>query len=228
MAKFPTGAYNSGRKKELVPVTGHRQWIILRLQCRCCRCAAFLVSVHFDVKTPLMGKDGSEAAPIQATEPNRTQQPATSSRADIDTFLGHAKALHPAVKAGERGRLIFALDATMSRQPTWDQACQLQAEMFREAATVGGLDLQLVYYRGLSECRASGWVAEPERFGKLMSRIDCRGGQTQIAKVLAHARRENDRFKVGALVFIGDAMEEKISTSSARAPANSACAAFRH
>jgi hypothetical protein len=157
-----------------------------------------------------MGKDGSEAAPIRATEPNRTQQPATSSRADIDTFLGQAKALHPAVKAGERGRLIFALDATMSRQPTWDQACQLQAELFREAATVGGLDLQLVYYRGLSECRASGWVAEPERFGKLMSRIDCRGGQTQIAKVLAHARRENDRFKVGALVFIGDAMEENL------------------
>src|SRR5262249_61944775 len=104
--------------------------------------------------------------------------------------------------------LIFALDATMSRQPTWDQACRLQAEMFREAATLGGLDLQLVYYRGLAERRASRWIAEPERFGELMSRIDCRGGQTQIAKVLAHARRENDRFKVGALVFIGDAMEE--------------------
>jgi hypothetical protein len=82
--------------------------------------------------------------------------------------------------------------------------------MFREAANVGGLDLQLVYYRGLAECRASGWVAEPDRFGELMSRIDCRGGQTQIAKVLAHARRENDRFKVGALVFIGDAMEENL------------------
>jgi hypothetical protein len=82
--------------------------------------------------------------------------------------------------------------------------------MFREAATVGRLDLQLVYYRGLAECRASGWVAEAERFGELMSRIDCRGGQTQIAKVLAHARRENDRFKVGALVFIGDAMEENL------------------
>jgi hypothetical protein len=82
--------------------------------------------------------------------------------------------------------------------------------MFGEAATIGGLDLQLVYYRGLTECRASRWVAEPKRFGELMSRIDCRGGQTQIAKVLAHARRENDRFKVGALVFIGDAVEENL------------------
>src|SRR6476619_3452892 len=161
-----------------------------------------------------MSKDRSEPEPLPAPEPNRTQQPAASSRADIEAFLGRVGALDPAVKASQRGRLIFALDATMSRQPTWDQACQLQAEMFREAATVGGLDLQLVYYRGLAECRASGWVAEPERFGELMSRIYCRGGQTQIAKVLAHARRENDRFKVGALVFIGDAMEENLDDCS--------------
>src|SRR6516162_9296038 len=136
------------------------------------------VSVRSGVKAPLMSKDRSEAAPMPATEPNRTQQPATSSRADIDAFLGQVGALDPVVKASERGRLIFALDATMSRQPTWDQACRLQGEMFREAASVGGLDLQLVYYRGLAECRASGWVTEPERFGELMSRIDCRGGQT--------------------------------------------------
>jgi len=108
-----------------------------------------------------MTKDRSERVPIPATEPNRTQRLATSSRADIEAFLGQVRALDPAVKTGERGRLIFALDATMSRQPTWDQACQLQAEMFREATTVGGLDLQLVYYRGLAECRASTWVAEP-------------------------------------------------------------------
>jgi hypothetical protein len=154
-------------------------------------------------------RDRSERPSIQTTEPAGQPQ-TTSSRADIDAFLGQARALDPAVKSGDRGRLLFALDATMSRQPTWDQACQLQAEMFREAAAVGGLDLQLVYYRGLAECRASGWIAQPERFGKLMSRIDCRGGPTQIAKVLTHARRENERFRVGALVFIGDAMEESL------------------
>jgi hypothetical protein len=105
----------------------------------------------------------------------------------------------------------------MSRQPTWDQACVLQAEMFREAAAGGGLDIQLVYYRGLAECRASPWVAEPQRLGELMTRIDCRGGHTQIAKVLAHARRENNNAKIGALVFIGDAMEEALDDLCARA-----------
>jgi len=143
--------------------------------------------------------------------------PATTSRSDIDAFLSRVKELGPATVAGTRGRLIFALDATMSRQPTWDQACSLQADMFREAAAVGGLDIQLVYYRGLAECRASPWIAEPERLGTVMSRIDCRGGHTQIGKVLVHARREAERAKVAALVFVGDAMEETLDNLCAAA-----------
>ena len=70
--------------------------------------------------------------------------PAKTSRAEIDEFLGRVKAFSPVTEVGTRGRLIFALDATMSRQPTWDQACMLQADMFREATSVGGLDIQLV------------------------------------------------------------------------------------
>jgi hypothetical protein len=98
----------------------------------------------------------------------------------------------------------------MSRQPTWDTACRLQADMFREAAAIGGLDVQLVYYRGLAECRASPWVSQAERLAGLMERIDCRGGHTQIRKVIAHARRESEKTKVQAVVFVGDAMEEKL------------------
>jgi hypothetical protein len=141
------------------------------------------------------------------TEQTSERAPAAASRPEIDAFLARVSALAP---LAERGRLIFALDATMSRQPTWDRACQLQADMFREAALAGGLAVQLVYYRGLAECRASPWVGEPQRLGALMSRIDCRGGHTQIGKVLAHARRENEIAKVAALVFIGDAMEESL------------------
>src|SRR5258708_4596733 len=140
---------------------------------------------------------------------DRSQTPApTSSRPEIDEFLERVKSLGPAVTAGKRGRLVFALDATMSRQPTWDSACALQADMFREAASIGGLDIQLVYFRGLNECRASGWVAGTEKLGGLMSAIDCRGGHTQIGKVLSHARQEHARQRVQALGFVGDAMEE--------------------
>jgi hypothetical protein len=166
-----------------------------------------------------MGKHRSEetSLPAQPQGNHTSSAPAISPRAELDRFLGEVKAFGLGVKTGQRGRLIFALDATMSRQPTWDQACKLQAEMFREAAAVGGLDIQLVYYRGLAECRASSWIAEPDRLGALMSGIDCRGGHTQIAKVLAHARRENESGKVAVLVFIGDAMEESLDELCARA-----------
>jgi len=146
-----------------------------------------------------MGKDRSKQTPAPA-----------ASRPEIDAFIERVKTLKPAATGGKRGRLVFALDATMSRQPTWDSACALQADMFREAATIGGLDIQLVYFRGLGECRASGWVAGSEKLADLMSRIDCRGGHTQIGKVLAHARQEHARRKVQALVFVGDAMEEAV------------------
>ena len=166
-----------------------------------------------------MGKHRSEETSLPARPQGNhpSSAPAISPRAELDLFLGEVKAFGLGVKTGQRGRLIFALDATMSRQPTWDQACKLQAEMFREAASVGGLDIQLVYYRGLAECRASSWIAEPDRLGALMSGIDCRGGHTQIAKVLAHARRENESGKVAVLVFIGDAMEESLDELCVRA-----------
>ena len=141
--------------------------------------------------------------------PNDPSVPSLSfdKRGAIDAFLEKVRA--PAtVSPGARGRLIFALDATASRQPTWDTACRLQADMFREAAAIGGLDVQLVYYRGLSECRASKWVSQPEQLSGLMERTDCRSGHTQLGKVLAHAKRETELLKVQALVFVGDAMEE--------------------
>jgi hypothetical protein len=147
----------------------------------------------------------------------RNEPASASSRADIDAFLNQVKSLGPATSSGQRGRLVFALDATMSRQPLWDTACSLQADMFRETSAIGGLDVQLVYYRGLAECRASRWVSDARQLGGLMEKIDCRGGHTQIAKVLAHAKRENETKKVQALVFVGDAMEEPIDDLCAAA-----------
>ena len=150
---------------------------------------------------------------------SRNEPAAGSARTEINAFLDQVRSLGPATVAGARGRLIFALDATMSRQPLWDTACKLQGDMFREAAAIGGLDVQLIYYRGLGECRASRWVSDARQLGALMEKIDCRGGHSQIGKVLAHARRESDAKKVQALVFVGDAMEEPIDDLCAAAGA---------
>jgi hypothetical protein len=92
-----------------------------------------------------------------------------------------------------RGRLIFAVDRTASRE---------------EAAKIGGLDVQLVHYGG-DEMRHSPWLTDARELVRLMSKVRCMAGATQIAHVLQHVRAEHAREKVDAAVFIGDACEER-------------------
>lgn len=135
---------------------------------------------------------------------------------DVAEFIAKMKTMAPVATAG-RGRLVFAMDATMSRAPTWDMALQLQADMFQAVKQVGGLDVQLVYFRGAGECRASKWVSDPDALARLMTSVACHGGLTQIGKVLKHAVDESSNRKVNALVYVGDCMEEDIDRLSARA-----------
>ncbi|MGE5259272.1 MAG: VWA domain-containing protein [Actinomycetota bacterium] len=135
-----------------------------------------------------------------------------STSAEVDAFLRDVRALKPAGSGS--GRLIFAMDATMSRQPTWDLALELQADMFEAVKQVGGLDVQLVYFRGFGECQASKWVSDPAALATLMRKVSCEGGLTQIRKVLAHARRESETRKVNALIYVGDCMEEDVDQLS--------------
>ena len=157
-----------------------------------------------------------DAVSAQAETSGTLPQAKTSTSEDIAAFVAKARAMSPHAP-GAKGRLIFALDATMSRQPTWDMACALQADMFREAAALGSLDIRLVYYRGFNECRATGWISDSSKLASLMSRIDCRGGDTQIGRVLSEARREAAASGVRAVVFVGDAMEEKVDELCAKA-----------
>jgi hypothetical protein len=115
-----------------------------------------------------------------------------------------------------RGRLMFALDATASRAPTWVVARDLQAKMFRETAPIGHLDVQLVFYRA-DECRASKWVSSGDELAHLMNRIECEGGCTQIGRVLSHALREAEKAPIQAVIFIGDAMEEQLDELAGKA-----------
>jgi hypothetical protein len=132
------------------------------------------------------------------------------AKSQLDAFLEEVKQLASGGQGG-RGRLIFALDATASRQLTWDTACKLQAEMFHEAGA-SGLDLQLVYYRGLGECRASRWLSDSAQAVNTMSKIMCRSGHTQIGRILDHAAKETKLLPVSALIFVGDAFEEEQDT----------------
>jgi hypothetical protein len=136
--------------------------------------------------------------------------PTKSSSADVDAFLRDLNRA-PAVRSGAgRGRLIFALDATASREPTWDRACRIQGEMFEATAGLGGLDVRLVFYRGFTECKASLWLQTAADLHKVMRTVSCIGGETQIERVLEHAIAESKKQRVHALVFVGDAVEENV------------------
>jgi hypothetical protein len=155
--------------------------------------------------------------PVAPRDDNDARVPAKpSSDAEVADFIARIKS-HTPTSSTRRGRLIFAMDATMSREPTWDMALGLQAEMFAAVREVGGLDVQLVYFRGAGECRASKWVSDPDALARLMTMVQCRGGHTQIEKVLGHARQEAEKGTVSAMVFVGDAMEEAVDDVCAKA-----------
>jgi hypothetical protein len=140
---------------------------------------------------------------------DKNRLPAEARSAEVEEFLDRLKKAPPAHPGG-RGRLIFALDATASREPTWDRACHIQGEMFESTAALGGLEIQLVFYRGFSECKASRWMTTAVELHRVMRSVFCVGGETQIERVLSHAIRETRTRRVNALVFVGDAMEEKV------------------
>lgn len=134
--------------------------------------------------------------------------PKKSSRSEVDAFLRKVASSALMKPSGKGGRLIFALDATASRGPTWDHACHIQAEMFEETSGLGGLAIQLCYYRGLKDFAATGWLTNTGELQDRMAAVSCLGGHTQIGKVLRHAISETRRNTVDAMVFVGDCMEE--------------------
>jgi hypothetical protein len=139
----------------------------------------------------------------------KPQLPDASRSAEVDAFLRELQRAPPP-RPGGGGRLIFALDATASREPTWDRACRIQGEMFEATAALGGLDVKLVYYRGFNECKASRWLASAAELHRVMRAVSCIGGETQIERILGYALSETGNQRVNALVFVGDAMEENV------------------
>jgi hypothetical protein len=134
----------------------------------------------------------------------------SASDADVQAFVSRVRQTPAVRRPDEVGRLIFAMDATASREPTWDQAIHTQAEMFQETKALGGLQVQLAYYRGFGEFEASDWYADPTALAKRMTGVSCLAGRTQIAKVLKHAKREAQARRINAVVFVGDCMEEDV------------------
>jgi len=133
----------------------------------------------------------------------------SSSSDSTDNFLREIERL-PARRAGTRGRLLFAMDATASREPTWDHACAIQGEMFVAADSLGGLEVRLAFYRGFDEFKVSRWTSDGRELARLMGSVRCLAGRTQIARLLSYAGEQRRESRIDAVIFVGDCCEENV------------------
>lgn len=142
------------------------------------------------------------------TVPGPLDTPNKSSVADA--FVRELERLPARPRSGARGRVLFAMDATASREPTWDAATTQQGEMFVAAHERGGLDVRLAFYRGFDEFKVSRWTSDGRELARLMGSVRCLAGRTQIARVLRYAAEQRRGGRLDAVVFVGDCCEEDV------------------
>ena len=170
-------------------------------------CLAIRPGLCSELMKELFKKAGKELAR------SASGKPAVAGSNEVQDFLNKVESMPKApATAGQESHLLFALDATASRQFTWDRATQLQGEMFASAQALGGLRVQLCYFRGLGEFYNSEWHANPDNLLRQMSGLQCQAGMTQIERLLRHAIQQNGEQKLRGVIFIGDAMEENVDT----------------
>ena len=128
----------------------------------------------------------------------------------VDAFVRQVGSLPANSGNAGRGRLLFGMDATASREPTWDHACSIQGEMFVAADTLGGLDVRLAFYRGFDELKVSRWTSDGRELARLMGAVRCLAGRTQIGRLLRYAGDQRREGRLDAVVFIGDCCEEDV------------------
>ncbi|MDG0991301.1 MAG: hypothetical protein P8Q31_00485 [Luminiphilus sp.] len=127
---------------------------------------------------------------------------------DVAAFVSKAKAIRTI--SSRQSRLVFALDATASRDATWQTARRHHRELYDATAGASDLAVQLCYYRGINEFNASPWLTSGRELCSRMDGVTCEGGPTQIARLLNHYLEVGTPVTpVRALIFIGDAVEER-------------------
>jgi hypothetical protein len=142
--------------------------------------------------------------------PQKTFKPPIVAKQAVDSFVNQIRRLPRRNTGLQSGRLLFAIDATASREAAWDLATSVQSEMFLSASGLGGLDVRLAFYRGFDEFKVSRWTSDGRELARLMSSVRCLAGRTQIARVLRYASEQRRESRIDAVIFVGDCCEEDV------------------
>lgn len=102
-------------------------------------------------------------------------------------------------------RIGLIVDATGSRQASWEDAQRVQGRMLESLGRTGRVLLRLIYFGG-GELTACAWSSDHAALSAHMAAVRCRKGHTQILDGLRRFLREGEEAE--SIILVGDAFEE--------------------
>lgn len=100
-------------------------------------------------------------------------------------------------------RLVFAADATASREEQWEAAKELTDALF--SAIPGGIEVALAVHGGGRLHTWTPFTSRPDKLRDLAARVKIQAGETRLLDVL---RRTLEDPRISVVVYIGDRFEE--------------------
>jgi hypothetical protein len=125
--------------------------------------------------------------------------------ASLLSTLGHTR---PQVETTTpaRPRLIFAVDATASREPAWAAARQVTDALVK--ALPGELDVALAVHGGSRVHTFTEFTSQPATLRDRAAGVACQAGVTRLLPILSVSLQQK---AVRVVIYIGDVFEENMA-----------------
>ena len=162
-----------------------------------------------DRNLPAKRGSGKKSNDVLERIRNATPAKQTDSSAIADRAALHAAALKP-----RRPRLVFAMDATASRQGAWDEAKKATDTLF--TALPGELDIALAVHSGSTVKVFTDFSNDVATFRDHAASVSCVAGMTRLVDIMGKTRSHSD---VRVFLYIGDCFEESERDAYAAADA---------
>lgn len=137
---------------------------------------------------------------------DRVRQGKIAKSDNPDNKRPNRETLAKAVAQSNSPKLLFTMDATISRQTCWSMARELTVGMFQ--AVPEGLEIALGYHSGGRVQEITPFSSNYQLFSQQILSVECAAGLTDLNGILSSSLNFN-RLKV--IIYIGDCYEENLS-----------------
>src|SRR5580658_5305311 len=163
------------------------------------------VLVQDDAQPPAAPQVPIQSGGLLARLLNKVSTVVASAAAALPAAIGHAE---PPVETGapSRPRLVFAVDATASREPAWKAARQVTDALVK--ALPGELDVALAVHGGSRVHTFTAFTNDAATLRDRAAGVSCEAGLTRLLPILSASLKQPS---VRVIVYIGDVFEENLS-----------------